>query len=251
MSNKTTVKAFKKHITLLGIITFLIIPIVNDFGLTVFLTTIKGNIMYEDLFAFFQTFSTSLDTLNLFLGYGLLASAIVRFGTKHSKDVIVLSFLRVFVRYASYFIVGAIASTDLAAAIKNNLYFGLINGGIDVMLVLGAIFLCSLIRSRYVGENKIDITIKKVFNIKNPMICVIMWVCALVGAFLLAGCVIDTVLDIMNAGADNLNANEIVYLVSPYVKWLFKVAFGYFVMIFTSKWLDFQWKALNAEPKSK
>ena len=113
------------------------------------------------------------------------------------------------------------------------------------MLVVGAIILCSFLRSKYLDENNTDITVRKIFDRNNPLTNIILWVTVLISAFLLSGCIINTVTDITTYGADDLNFNEFIYLVSPYIKWLCKTVFGYFVMVFTAKWLDLQWKNLH------
>ena len=251
MSNTKLIETFKKHITLLCVISTLIIPLLNNFAFSLILSLIDGDIMLATATDLLKVFISSLDTLNLFLVFGVLVNSIVRFGAKKSSDVIALVFLRIFLVYTSYITIGAIVTTNFQATLEGNLYYCLINALVDVMLVVGTIVLCSFLRSKYIDENNTDITIRKIFDKKNPLINITLWVIALVSAFLLSGCIITTISDITNYGASNLNANEVIYLVSPYVKWLLKTIFGYFVVISVAKWLDLQWKNLNSSKVDK
>jgi hypothetical protein len=214
--------------------------------MSLLLSNIYGDIMLSTLSELVSGFITALDTLNLFLVFAVLVNSVVRFGAKNSRDIILLCFIRIFIVYSSYIAIGAIITTNFAATIEGNLIYCFTNALIDIMLLVGTLILCGFLRSKYLDENNTDITVRKIFDRKNPLINIILWVTVLISAFLLSGCIITTVTDITTYGADDLNLSEVLYLVTPYIKWVIKTAFGYFVMVFTAKWLDLQWKNLHS-----
>ena len=175
MSNKNLLQAFKKHITLLCLISTLIIPVINNFALSLVHSLVAGDIMYATIADILSVFITALDTLNLFIVFGVLINSIVRFGAKQSSNVIALCFIRIFIVYASYIAIGAIVTTNFEATLKGNLFYCFTNALIDVMLLIGAIMLCSLLRAKHLDDNNTDITVRKIFDRKNPLINIILW----------------------------------------------------------------------------
>ncbi len=244
MSINQTVSAFQKRLTILCVICTVIVPLINNFGLSLVLSTISGDIMYETPAEILSYFVSALDTVNMFFVFAVLINSITRFGLGKSKNIIALCVLRIIIVYASYLAMGAIITTNLANTLKGNLYYFVTNAVIDIMLLIGAIVLIIFIRAKFVDENNTNITVKKIFDLKNPLVSITLWITVLISAFLLSGCVINTISDISAYGADNLNAYEIIYLVIPYIKWLLKNIAGYLIMIFCAKLFDTQWKTL-------
>lgn len=244
-------QALKKHLTFLAVIFMVIVPLINNFVLSFILSNIYGDIMFKTVSEILKVFIAALDTLNLFLVFAVLAISIVRYGIKYSKDIITLCVVRIVIVYGSYLAIGAIITTNFAATISGNLIYCLSNSVIDVLLLIGALVLCSLLRARFIGENNTDITIKKFVDRKNPLLNVILWVTVLISAFLLSGCVINTITDIATYGAKNLNVSEVIYLVKPYIIWGTKAVFGYFVMALTAKWIDILWKSVLANDEKE
>lgn len=249
MSKHIGIQNFKKHILLLTVISTVAIPLINNFGLSLLLSIITGDIVYSTVSNILTVFVSALGTVNLFFVYAVLINSLLRFGFKQSKDIILLCFLRIFIVYASFIGIGAIVTTNFTNTLKSNIFYCLTNGVIDIMLLIGAIILCLFLRSKYLTENNTDITIKKFISKSNALYVIMLWTTALISAFLLAGCISDTVTDIATYGADNLSSTEVIYLVTPYIKWIAKTLVGYIVMFFTAKWLNFQWKYSNTQPE--
>ena len=239
-------QALKNHLTFLALIFTVVIPLINNFGLSLLLSNIYGDIMYQTFSEILKVFITALDTLNLFLVFAVLTISVVRYGIKYSKDVITLCIVRIVLIYGSYLAIGAIVTTNFAATISGNLIYCLSNSVIDVMLLVGSLILCSLLRAKFIGENNTDITVRKFVDKRNPLLNIILWVTVLISAFLLSGCVINTITDIATYGANDLNLSEVLYLVTPYIIWIAKTVFGYFVMAITAKWIDVLWKSVLA-----
>jgi hypothetical protein len=244
-------KALKKHLTLLSVIFAIAIPLINNFGLSLVMSNVYGDIMYTGLSDFLSAFISVLSALDLFAVFAVLVISLVRFGSKNSRDVITLCFVRIVIIYASYILIGAIVTENFANTLANNYEYFLVNAVIDVMLLVGAIILCLFLRSKYLFEENTDITVRKLFDKHNPLLNVILWTTVLISAFMLSNCIINTVSDIVTYGANDLSVNEVVYLVTPYAAWAVKTAACYFVMVFMAKWVDFLWKAINADPVRK
>jgi hypothetical protein len=107
------------------------------------------------------------------------------------------------------------------------------------------------LRSKFLSEENTDITVRKIFDRHNPLLNIILWTTALISAFMLSNCIINTVSDIITYGAADLTVSEIIYLVSPYAAWVVKTVGCYFVMVITAKWIDFLWKAINSAESGK
>lgn len=239
-------QVLKKHLVFLAVIFTVVVPLINNFGLSLVLSNIYGDIMYQTLSEILKVFITALDTLNLFLVFAVLTISVVRYGVKRSKEVITLCVARIFIIYGAYLAIGAIVTTNFSATLSGNLVYCLTNSVIDVMLLVGTLVLCALLREKFVSEENTDITVRKIIDKKNPLLTIILWVTVLIAAFLLSGCIINTISDITTYGVDNLNLSEVLYLVSPYVIWLAKTAFGYLVMVLAAKWVDVLWKSVVA-----
>ena len=244
-------RALKKHLTLLSVIFGIAVPLINNFGLSLWLSIVDGDIMYTGLSDFLSVFITVLSALDLYAMFAVLVISLVRFGSSNSKDVITFGFVRIAITYASYISIGAIVTENFANTIKNNYEYFLVNCVIDVMLLVGAIFLCLFLRSKFLSEENTDITVRKIFDRHNPLLNIILWTTALISAFMLSNCIINTVSDVVTYGASDLTASEIIYLVSPYLAWVVKTVGCYFVMVFTAKWVDFLWKAINSADSGK
>ena len=240
-----TVPLFQKHLSLLAFIGCILLPVISNFALSLILSDITGDILLKTAADILGGFVTALNSVGLFFVYGVLINSIVRFGFKESKNIIILCFIRVFLIYTAYLAIGAIMTADLSATITGNLYACFTNGLVDVMLLCGALALTGYLRSRYLDENKTNVTIKSFFPAKNPLLVISAWVVVLISAFLLSGCVITTISDVMLYGATDLTSSEVVYLVSPYVSWLIKTVSGYVVIWLTAKWLDSRWSAVS------
>ena len=236
--------AFKKHLLLLGVIAAVIIPILNNLVFSLVLSLIGGDIMLVTLEELLKVFISALSVLDLFFMYGVLVNSLLRFGLKDSRKLIVLSVVRIVLIYVFYITIGAIVTLNFSDVLLGNLYYCFTNAAIDFLLLVGAVGLTVYLRSRYIEEKNTNITVRGFFDFKNPLMVISVWVTVLISAFLLSGCVINTVSDIALYGASNLNFNEVVYLVSPYVKWLAKTAVGYCVFWCCAKWLDTVWKSL-------
>lgn len=250
MATNNKNKALKKHLTLLCIIFTIVIPFINNFGLFLVLLNIQNDVVFGSLPDLLQSFMSALTTLDLFFTYAILVISIVRFGTKRSSDIIALSAAKIFVTYFSSVLAGAVVTTDfLSSLVKYNYEFFLINALVELMLLLGAVILCGILSTKFLAENNTDITVKKVFDRKNPLIVIITWTTVLISAFLLSRCITDTVADIVTYGAKNLTKSEIIYLIKPYLIWVCKTVFCYFAMVISAKWIDFVWKNLNADDK--
>ena len=236
---------FKKHLTLLCLIGTVIIPVINNFGLSLILSFISGDIMLETASSLLSYFISALNLVDLFLIFGVLVNSLVRFGYKESKKIVGMCIVRVAIIYLSYFLIGAIVTSNFASTVTGNIYYCLTNALIDLMLLAGAIALTLYLRSKYLDEKNTNITVKKFFNFKNPLIAISAWIVVLVSSFLLSGNIIDTVADITVYGAQNLTTSEIIYLVSPYVVWVIKTMAGYVIIWGCAKWLDTQWRNLS------
>ncbi len=248
-SENIIVSAFAKHLNLLCFIGCVLLPIISNFGLSLILSIISGDILLITASDILGGFITVLNLIGLFFVYALLINSVIRFGYKESKKIVALCILRVVLVYTSYIAIGAIVTANFSASFSKNLITCITNGVIDLMLLAGALFLTCFLRSKYLDEKNTNITVKGFFNTKNPLIAVSAWVVVLISAFLLSGCVIDTISDIVIYGTNDLTSTEIVYLVTPYISWLIKTVAGYCVMWFTAKWLDSRWSAINLEIK--
>ena len=245
MAQITRTEAFKKHIFLLALTGAVVITVINSFGLSLVLSLISGDIMLKVPAELLTYFVSALNVCGLFLTYGALVNSLIRFGFKGSKSVLILCIVRIFLIYVSYLLIGVIVTSNFTASFGGNLYYCLVNGLIDLMLLCGSAALTLFLRSKYIYENNTNISVKGFFNFKNPLISVSVWVVVLISAFLLSGCIINTVADVTLYGASNLNPTEVIYLVTPYVEWLLKTAVGYVLMWCCAKWLDSRWKLLG------
>ena len=239
MSENSYIPTLKKHLRILCIISTLVIPIINNFALSLWLSVIQGDIMFKTLYDVLSVFISALDTLNLFLVFAVLVNSLIRLGVKNSYEIIALCFIRIFIVYSSYISIGAIVTTNFTSTLKGNILYCITNAVIDVMLITGTIILCRILLSKYT-EISVESSLKGLSPKNNPFVHILVWVTLLVSTFLLSGCIINTVTDISVYGSDNLNASEIIYLVSPYLRWIFKTVFGYAVMLFVSRRLDVQ-----------
>lgn len=245
MAQNTKTEAFKKHIFLLALTGAVLITVINSFGLSLVLSLISGDIMMKVPAELLTYFVSALNLCGLFLTYGALVNSLIRYGFKDSKNILILCLVRIVLIYVSYLLIGAIATSNFAASFQGNLYYCLTNGLIDLMLLSGAAFLTLFLRSKYIYEKNTNISVKGFFNFKNPLIAVSLWVVVLISAFLLSGCIINTVADITLYGAKDLNSTEVIYLITPYVEWVLKTAAGYTLMWGCAKWLDSRWKLLS------
>ena len=245
------IKALKKHITLLSVIFAIIIPAINNFGLSLIMSIIDGDIMYAGISEFLSAFITILSALDLFAVFAVLVISLVRFGLNNSKDVITFCFVKIAITYSSYIAIGAIVTENFVNTLKNNYQYFLVNFVIDVMLLIGAVALCLFLRSKYLYEENTDITIRKIFDKHNPILNIMVWTTALISAFMLSNCIINTLSDVITYGANDLSLTEVFYLVSPYAVWVIKTVACYFVMVIMAKWSDFLWKAINSESAGK
>lgn len=243
------VAVFTKHLNLLAIIGCIVLPLISNFVLSLILSFISGDILLVSAANILGGFITALNLVGLFFVYGVLLNSIIRFGYEKSKKLVGFCVLRIVIIYSSYLAIGAIVTENLAASFVCNLVTCLTNAVVDLMLLVGALFLACFLRSKYLDENNTNITVKGFFSAKNPLIAISAWIVVLISAFLLSSCIIDTVVDIVSYGAKDLNSTEIVYLVTPYVSWLIKTIAGYCVMWATAKWLDTRWRQFNLEAK--
>ncbi len=243
------VSLFTKHLNLLSLIGCVILPLISNFVLSLILSFISGDILLVGVANFLGGFITALNLVGLFFVYAVLLNSIIRFGYEKSKKIIGFCFLRIAIIYSSYLVIGAIVTENLAASFVGNLVTCLTNAVVDVMLLVGALFLACFLRSKYLDENNTNITVKAFFSAKNPLIAISAWIVVLISAFLLSSCIIDTIVDVVSYGASDLNSTEIVYLITPYVSWLIKTVAGYSVMWATAKWLDTRWRQFNLETK--
>lgn len=243
------VSAFTKHLNLLSVIGCIIIPLISNFALSLILSFISGDILLVSAANILSGFITALNLVGLFFVYAVLLNSIIRFGYEKSQKLVGLCVLRIVIIYSSYLAIGAIVTENLAASFLGNLITCLTNAVVDIMLLVGALFLACFLRSKYLDEKNTNITVKGFFSFKNPLIAISSWIVVLISAFLLSSCIIDTIVDVVSYGANDLNSTEIVYLVTPYVSWIIKTVAGYCVMWFTAKWLDSRWKAINLDIK--
>ena len=126
----------------------------------------------------------------------------------------------------------------------------LLNFSVDIVLLIGVIILVVFLRSKFIDLKKTNITVKSIFDRKNPIVTVTLWVSILITAVYLAGCVAETYALIMTYGADNLNFREVITLVSPYLEQVFRFIVGYLIMMGTAKWLELQWTLINTADKN-
>jgi len=234
--------AFRKYMHIICLVATVIVPILNNFVLSLIVSLIDGDIMLTVLSSILSHIISALGTLDLFLVYAVLINDLMRFGLKKSRRTVLLCFLRLFIIYASYITIGAIITSNFTRVLVDNLYYCGINALIDTLLLIGAIVLTCFLRAKYVDENNTDITVRSLIDTRNPLLTVTFWTVILITAFMLSGCVINTVMDISRYGANNLNATEVIYLVSPYVELVIKAFLGYFLMALSAKWFDIQWK---------
>lgn len=244
-------RALKKHLTLLSVIFAIIIPVINNFGLSLIMTITDGDIMYAGIPEFLSPFITILSALDLFAVFAVLVISLVRFGLNNSKDVITFCFVKIVITYSSYIAIVTIATENFVNTLKNNYLYFLMNFAIDGILLIGAIALCLFLRSKYLYEENTDITIRKIFDKHNPILNIMVWITALISAVMLTSCIINTYFDVTTHGANNLSLTEVIYLVSPYVVWVIKTVACYFVMVLMAKWIDFLWKAINSAESGK
>ncbi|MBR5322861.1 MAG: hypothetical protein IKU48_04890 [Clostridia bacterium] len=248
-AGSNAVSLFTKHLKLLMIIGCVILPIISNFVLSLILSFISGDILLVDAANFLSGFITALNLVGLFFVYAVLLNSIIRFGYEKSKKLIGFCGLRIAIIYTSYLAIGTIITENLSASFTGNLITCFTNAVVDLMLLAGALFLACFLRSKYLDEKNTNITVKTFFAAKNPLISISTWVVVLISAFLLSGCVIDTIVDVVSYGASDLNSTEIIYLITPYVSWLIKTVAGYCVMWFTAKWLDTRWRQFSLESK--
>lgn len=239
-STKTTtassaVAAFQKHLQLLALIAAVIVPLISNFGLSLIMSNIANDIMYVTAFNLLKNFITAFNLVDLFLIYAVLVNSLLRFGFKDSRGVFTLCLIRVFIIYASYIVIGAIITADFFSVLSANLYYCLINGSIDLLILGGVVVITMFLRSKFFAEKNTNITVKRFFDFKNPLIAVSAWVVVLISASLLSSCLINTFFSSLDA----------LSIVMSYVQWITKTAVGYCIMWGVAKWLGSRWKAIN------
>ncbi len=239
---KTANSIFQKYMIAICVACTIIIPLINNFALSLLLSSISGDIMLRTWVMILDAVINAIDTINLFLIYSILVNNIIRFGVKKSKPIIALCIIRIFIVYLAYLVNGAILVSTFSNMLDMNLTYCLTSGSVDLLLLIGAIILTCFLRSKFISEKNTDITVKKMFDTKNPLIVVSMWITVLIGAIMLSNCITNTISDLSTYMSPILQFDHLVYFVTPYIKWLFKIVIGYIVMYFSAKLFDIQWK---------
>ncbi len=236
---------FKKHLTTTMVIAAVIIPVISHFILPAVRLLTPSDKVYEIL----GIFLNALNTADLFLVYGVLITALVRFGMNNSSKIIGLGLLRYVIIYLSNILLTVIIVPLVIVDyevdfVYNLLVFG-INIIVDVLPYAGAIIMTSFLCSKYVDENKTDITIRKVFDRKNPLLVITLWVTVLISATLLSETIVGTATNLSSylSSGYQITSSLISILLEPYFHWLLKTVIGYFIMLGVGKWFEFQWQA--------
>ena len=232
---------FKKRITIICIICGVVMPFIANYVLSYIMINIKDNLLYTTEFELLNAFITSLTTVSMFALFGVIVNSIVRFGLK--KSIVPLCF-GVARTLLFYIFTIELCANDMGIGFFDFLSASFssvaLNAGIDLLLLAGVVILTVFLRAKFLNEKKTNITVKKFFDFKNPLIAIYIWVIILVFAFYLSGCITETVSIILA-----YNSYEVFALISPYLGVIGKTAVGYVIMWGCAKWLDFQWKSLN------
>ena len=252
MIKNENVRMFKKHINVIGIICAIFLTLVTNYALAIIVSNIRNDIMYETLTAILTSFQNALIFVSIYVLYGLLINSLLRFGVKNSRGILSLCFARIGLIYLSYFVFGIFLSKDFINDLKTNLMFILLNLAVDVIMLVGVIILILFLRSKFVDEKKTNITLKSIFEKKNPIVAVTLWVGILISSVYVSGCIAETYANVMTYGANNLNIHEVMTLVTPYIEQIIRFVLGYLVMMGAAKWLELQWSLINSkEARSK
>ncbi len=236
---------FKKHLTITFIIAAIIVPIISYLVLPAIRLLTPSNTVYSML----GTFLSALNTVDLFLVYGILITALVRFGLNNSSKIITIGLLRYVIIYVSNVILTAVivplVIVDYEVDFVYNLLVFAINIVVDVLPFAGAIIMTYFLCSKYVDEKKTDITIRKIIDRKNPLLIIIAWTTALVSATLLSEIVVGTAtaLSSYTSSGYQITSSLVTVLVKPYIEWAIKTVIGYLIMVGVGKWFEFQWNA--------
>ena len=247
---------FKKHLTVTFVIAAIIIPVISYFILPAIRLLTPSN----DVYRWLGVFLSALNTVDLFLVYGILITALVRFGMNNSSKIIGLGLLRYAIIYLSnvlltVVVVPLVIKNYEVDTVYNLLVFG-INIIVDVLPYAGAIIMTSFLCSKYIDEKKTDITIRKVFDRKNPLLVITLWVTVLISATLLSEIIVGTATSLSSylSSGYQITSSLISVLVEPYFQWILKTVIGYFIMLGVGKWFEFQWQAsreIKNEPKNE
>ena len=202
MKSQKEITAFKKHLNVLCFLCTVIIPVLNNFILSLILSFISGDIMLVFWAELLEAFVVALDTVNLFLVFGVLINSVARFGYKNSGRVIAFCTVRIAIIYASYIAIGAIVTSSFAYTLVNNLLYCFTNAAIDILLLVGAVFLISFLRSRFKEACSADESVGGILSFKNPM-----------NTFLLTSPVNEKqIKENVAAGSIELTSDEILWL---------------------------------------
>lgn len=250
MTKNANIKVFKKHVNIIGVICAVVITLITNYVLSLVLSNIRNDIMWTTLTTILSYFQDALIFVAGYVLYGLLINSLLRFGFRGSRGILNLSCIRLLLIYMAYLVFGIFMSRDFINDLKANMLYILLNFSVDIVLLIGVIILVVFLRSKFIDLKKTNITVKSIFDRKNPIVTVTLWVSILITAVYLAGCVAETYALIMTYGADNLNFREVITLVSPYLEQVFRFIVGYLIMMGTAKWLELQWTLINTADKN-
>ncbi len=244
---------FKKHMIWTCIIGAVIIPLISYLLLPALRVFISSDTVYSIL----GYFLNALNTVDLFVVYGILISSLVRFGLNNSITVILLGFLRYVIIYASNIILSSVFIPLIIEGYEVNVVLDMLVYGIniivDILPFAGAIIMTVFLCSKYLDEKKNDITIRKIFDRKNPLLVITVWVTVLISATLLSEAAVGTATDLSSyiSSGYQITNSLIIVLVKPYIEWLLKTVVGYLIMIIVAKWFEFQWNQSHTAQSEK
>ena len=251
MAKNSHIKAFKKHINVLGLINAVLITLIANYALVYVLSLVINDWAWQPLATFLIHFDKALITVANYVMYGLLINSLLRFGFKKSGGILSISILRIVLIHLATMFFGLFMSEDFVKDIRVNFYYVLIEAMIEIVLLLGAIILIMFLRSKYIDEKKTNITINKFIEKGNPLLAVTLWVSILISVVYLAGDFAETYALIRLYGTAGMTFKTVMNMAMPYINQIFVFVLGYAVMVGVAKWLDLQWSGIVSSDKPK
>lgn len=236
--------AFVKKLNIIAFIFGIVVPLVNNFALELLRSSIYGDILFETEAGLLGGFVEAVSFISVYVLSALLINSYLRFGFGGGKTVLLFSLCRCAIVYASEVAIQLLLTRNFKNSLADNLATVALNFAIEAGLFFVILGVSKYLRQSYADLNNTDITLKKTFDLKNPLTSVHFWSALLIGAVYLASNIASSFSSDAPRG--------FLAAAYPYVRWAIRSVVGYFIMHLTAKYLEYLYAEKGARTgKSK
>ncbi len=222
--------AFVKKLNIIAFVFGIVIPLVNNFALELLRSSIYGDVLYETEAGLLGGLVDSVSFISVYVLSALLINAYMRFGFDGGKKILLFSLCRCVIVYASEVAIQLLLTRNFKNSLADNLATVALNFAIEAGLFLVILGVSKYLRQSYAKLNNTDITLKRVFDLKNPLTSVHFWSALLIGAVYLASNIASS----FSSDAPK----EFLAAAYSYIRWAIRSVVGYFIMHLTAKYLE-------------